>query len=383
MPKLHLTLALCSILLLIAIRPAPARADGTLAEAIDALARDIKGYLDEHKEPAVTFGQFRGVGKLGRHASAGPNLVHELTRVLRDVHKVKVEEDSLITALGEFQEAEDKRTALQVVELAVELRDAKTKQKVELTKRYVKNEAALATLLGLTVELPPQGDRQERSRRLKVEIDQPEVVLADARVRASGKSPFGVEILVAPPDPDRDGKRTPNDYKPRRPESRKGLAYVPIQRDEVYAIRLVNDADYDTAVMLSIDGLSMYVFSEEKDQKTGRPLYEHVLIAAHSSAMIRGWYITQKQSDEFKVLAYSKSAARLLQSQANVGTITACFYAAWDPKGPPPPDEPKKADEFAQAADATGRGARIDQEYELVERKVGALRAAVSVRYAR
>jgi hypothetical protein len=158
---------------------------------------------------------------------------------------------------------------------------------------------------------------------------------------------------------------------------------VPIKRDEVYAIRLINDADHDVAVALTIDGLNMFVFSEEKDEKTGGAVSNHLLVRAKSTFLVRGWCINDKQSDEFKVTSYAKSAAAELNSSANVGTITACFHAAWDAKDEPPPGEPKSGDAHSQSADATGRGARFDQKYEVLERKIGALRGAVSVRYTR
>lgn len=107
-----------------------------------------------------------------------------------------------------------------------------------------------------------------------------------------------------------------------------------------------------------------------------------MIVRAKTSPVIRGWYVNLKQSDEFKVTAYAKSAAAALASSANVGTIMACFHAAWDPKGEAPPGEPKGVAQ-SLAADATGRGARFEQKYELFERKIGALRTAISVRYSR
>lgn len=82
---------------------------------------------------------------------------------------------------------------------------------------------------------------------------------------------------------------------------------------------------------------------------------------------------------------YAKSAAaELKQSGANLGTITAVFSAAWPKDGEPPSDEPKTSGASSRSAEAaTGRGKRFDQKYIEVERNVGVVRAAISVRYNR
>jgi hypothetical protein len=67
---------------------------------------------------------------------------------------------------------------------------------------------------------------------------------------------------------------------------------------------------------------------------------------------------------------------------SNIGTITACFAACWPRDGSPPPDEPA-ADVASRGADATGRGARYQQNYKEVERLFGVIRSTVSVRYTR
>ncbi len=360
----------------------PVRAEGTLAEAIKAIAGDIKKFIDGRGETAVTVGQFRGSGAFAVNASAGPNLVRELTRELTAL-KVDVRLQSNITILGDFEEAEDEKSEIQLVILRIVLRERQTGRRTELEQRFVKNQAALAVLLGLTVQFPPEATSKERNEKIKEQLDKPRTSLADTRLRTGDGSPFAIEVLVAPPDPSKDGKRTAKDYEVRRPEDKEGLAFVPIKRDEVYAVRLMNDAEHDVAVSLTIDGLNLFVFSEEKDPKTGGPAYNHLIVPAKSQFLVRGWYINDEQSDEFKVTSYAKSAAAELKNSANVGTITACFHAAWDPKGEPPPGEPKSGDTHSQSTDATGRGARFDEKYEIVERKVGALRGAVSVRYTR
>ena len=84
------------------------------------------------------------------------------------------------------------------------------------------------------------------------------------------------------------------------------------------------------------------------------------------------------QSDEFKVTEYAKSLAAQLKSIGNIGMVTACFHAAVLKDENFPPGEP-----VDNSFSATGKGARISRKCEVVERKIGGLRAQVSVRYNR
>jgi len=73
-------------------------------------------------------------------------------------------------------------------------------------------------------------------------------------------------------------------------------------------------------------------FCEDRDKKTVGPAYPHRIVRAKSATLIRGWFITLERSEEFKVTEY---------------------------------------------------GATFEKKYSLVERKTGALRSVISVRYTR
>jgi hypothetical protein len=154
--------------------------------------------------------------------------------------------------------------------------------------------------------------------------------------------------------------------------------------EEVYAVRLVNDADFDAAVSLAIDGLSLFVVCDNsaRDPKTGRPLYSHVIVPRKGSLLVRGWFVNLEQSDEFKVTRYAKSLAAELKSSAPTGQVTACFHAAVKKDEKLPPGEPAERT-HAFDASATGRGARFERKYRVAERKIGGLRVQVSVRYTK
>ena len=121
----------------------------------------------------------------------------------------------------------------------------------------------------------------------------------------------------------------------------------------------------------------------QRDAKTNKPLFQHVIVPAQKSVIIRGWFINVDKSDEFKVTSYTESLANLFKSTGATGVITAEFHAAVDPQAHLPPGEPKSGDQNSQSADATGKGKRFDEHYGVKDQKIGGLRAAISVRYSR
>jgi hypothetical protein len=289
-----------------------------------------------------------------------------------------------LVLVGEYEEVEDKETAVQAVRLKVIIKDRAEDKEIPIERRFVTNQTELARVLGLTVEFPPDADKKDRNGKLKDQIDKPKPTIRDTLLPASADSKFAIEILV----------KSGDKYVPRTPtdKDQAGLAFVEIKRDELYAVRLVNHQPFDAAVSLTIDGLSMFTDCAKTDPKSGRvlrdaktnkPLFQHVIVPAGQSVTIRGWFINLDQSDEFKVTSYTESLANLFQSTGNVGTITAEFHAAVDKDKELPPGEPKSGNPYSQSADATGRGKRFDEPYGVKEVKIGGLRASVSARYTR
>lgn len=162
-----------------------------------------------------------------------------------------------------------------------------------------------------------------------------------------------------------------------------------IRRNEVYQVRLINDSEQEVAVQLSIDGLSMFAFSELRHKagpKKSEPLYTVVIVPAKAigkpgEAIIPGWHRTNEQTDSFQVTAYAQSAAATLRHPANIGTITATFQMAWREDHAAPSDEPGKR--RGGTGDATGFGPRVDVMYKEVRRNLGVIRDSISVRYTK
>jgi hypothetical protein len=326
------------------------------------LAKDLKAFLDKRGETTVAMGQFVGPPQLA--TSAGPGLAKILTEELKK-NGVEVKRRSKLGIKGEFLDVTDnfKGTKRLGVQLKVQVVDRGNKALAELDIGILDN-PDIATLLGITGPLNPKADDKARNEELKVRLDNPKVFIAGSRVASDKDRPFAMEIVVAD--------------KARKAEKEDGLAYVKIDREEIYAVRLYNDADYEVAVSLSIDGINMFAFSEVRDPKTDLPKYRYVVIPKKSSVDVTGWHRTDEVSDSFQVTELAKSAAAELRSTAKVGTITARFHACWAKDADPPSDELA-----GRSGSATGFGPPVEAGFTYVQRNVGVARDVISVRYTK
>jgi hypothetical protein len=220
----------------------------------------------------------------------------------------------------------------------------------------------------LAPDLPPP----ERNAEIEKQLDAPKAFVKGAQVSATADSPYAIEILAAP--------QPGGQYAARSATVQNGLAFVPLQRGEVFGVKLINRSKLDAAVTLTIDGLNLFEFSDLKNPKTGRPKFRVVFVGPGQEVFLRGWHRTNEASEEFVITEYAKSAAAQIRSTAPTGVVTAQFAAAWPKDAPAPADEPQGQ---SRSADAVGRGAQFQQKYLEVDRNIGVTRATVSVRYAK
>ena len=225
----------------------------------------------------------------------------------------------------------------------------------------------IVAITGATVALPPGADDKERNKVLEKKLDDPRgpsrrlADLGPAQEPLRDRGPRQGERRAPPPH------ARPNDD---------GLAFVKIGRGEIYAVKLINDSPFDAAVVLTIDGLNVFAFSENKN-------FFCWIVPKGGTMTIPGWHRTNAKADSFLVTEYAKSAvAEALPSSASVGTITASFSAAW-PKGANPPEDEASSKKGSRAGDATGRGPETPTSFVEIVREIGRLREAISVRYTK
>jgi hypothetical protein len=369
--------------LLLSVRPAPASEE--LRGVLHDLAAEVKKVLDGEGADSIAVGQFTGPANFP--TSSGPDIAQVLTEELKKAG-LAVKLRAKFGVKGSYAAAEqpaanpdDARIGKKVlaVKLAAALVDDFDNPVGNFNfSRLVRGEATFLELIPVPVTLPPEGTEIERDKDLRKAYADPKTAIKGTVIRSDPNKPYAIEILV--------------NGKPRAAEDKDGLAFVPIQRGETYAVRLINDSDLEAAVQLRIDGLSMFVFSElrqpdtdaagKPNPKKGEPLYSVVIVGPRSKAVIPGWHVTNQKSDSFLVTEFAKSGAALLKPTAGIGTVSATFQAAWPKDALPPRDEPGKK-RGVGSGDATGRGPAVAQEYKEVQRELGVIRDVISVRYTR
>jgi hypothetical protein len=342
-----------------AAEPKPLRKE--LAVVADAIHSHLR-----NRSAAVTVEEFTCADKPPTNHGPGIclTLSQEFTRL-----GLRLDRNALFRVKGAYKVIYD--TTLPVKQLAIKLEvrlEEGTANPVLVLDiaRAIVDEETVASMLGLTVALPPAGDEEKRTNALAEGIKQETRPHLDhTRVRATPASPYAVELLA----------KRGGDYEPVRPRLEEGAAYAPLTRDDVYALRLVNDSDHEAAVTVTVDGIDLFAFSDVK--------ITSLILPPRSSGLVRGWPVRLDRANEFKVTSYAESAAFRLQSAVPVGVVNVAFAAAWPKDGTPPPDEPRQRTRGSRAGDATGHGAPVGDRYQPVERAVGVLRASVSIRYTK
>src|SRR5439155_24915011 len=119
--------------------------------------------------------------------------------------------------------------------------------------------------------------------------------LAGSKVSTKAGSPYAVEVLV---------KRSER-YEPQTPHEDKGFAFVELAKNDVYGLRLHNDSPHEAAVKVTVDGLSMFRFANQK-AKNGEA-YQYVIIPPRSSVDVKGWFIDLQHTDEFRIVPLGTS----------------------------------------------------------------------------
>jgi hypothetical protein len=335
-----------------------------LNRALGKLSELVKQFLDTEGETAVALNQFTAPARLAANASSGirKTLESELKK-----RAILVKNSARLEINGHYRQIEGPVRRNAMVQIIGRVVDQNSGQ---LQKEYsldVDDLTSIASLVGATMNVPLETLREERESAIREGLQKPRAHVVSTRISAGPKSKFAIEILVGP---SRGGA-----LRARPATEKDGQAYMNIQTSERYAIKLINDAPFDAAVTLTIDGLSLFAFSDN-------PEYSFVIVPERSSAEITGWYRTNEKAEQFVVTEYSKAAAatRLLVPSKELGVITACFAAAWPAGGKPPRDEGKDG---RSAGRGTGRGPITSTDFAEVERTTGRLRAAISVRYTK
>ncbi len=354
------------------------------------VAKTVKQIADAEGVDSVSIGRFSGPPTVPSDANAGLNMVfrQELERT-----GLKITRRASIGIKGEYfiePDLNDSDHAHEplAVRIDIQLVDAFGKVLTKLdfrsdTSKEELNQPAgfqqgktvarvtdandIVALLGANVALPPDLDLKSRQEVFKKALLNPTCFLSGSQVMLDERSPYALEILV----------KRGEEYQPLKPTLEEGLPFVNLKKGDVYAIKLVNRSQHDSAVRISIDGLNSFAFADNSD-------FRFLIVPSGQEPLIKGWYRTSTKVDTFLVGSIANSAAAELNADTSgVGTITANFAAAWEENAQPPADE-LSAKLLANRGEklATGRGPAAEQNSKLVLRHIGVPREAISIRYS-
>jgi hypothetical protein len=358
-------LLLLAVVAAVLFGPARAVAQTKTDKEMAELAKSIKAWLEGQELKGVALKPFSSSDPLP--ANGGPGLYEALRQALLKAG-VKIDSRQKVTVTGTYRAGMDREIKRPALALQVKLVDANGKALRDFNRK-VFGEQAILEAISPNVALAPDAEDVDREKAIVESLENPDAYVDGNRVFARKVSPYGVEILLKKGDK----------YEPLQPRLEKGLPYVSLGRDDVYAVRLINKSEHEAAVTLLIDGLHAMRFVEarEKDGKLAP-----FIVPANKAVTVRGWPISQKRSDEFLVTSYAKSAvAELNADKSKLGVITVQFAAAWEKGAKPPTDE--QGGSRSTPRGGTGRGSPIDTPFKQVERTYGAVRAQVSIRYAK
>ena len=162
--------------------------------------------------------------------------------------------------------------------------------------------------------LEQKGSDEQAADAISEAMKRPQVVITgDGTVaRATVDSKFGISIVS-----NKDGQLT------KLPITAvEGLAHVDLAAGQEFRILLVNNADYDVAASVSIDGVNMFAFSEKPEHK-----FDGKLRIGRSGGFVDGWYYNDGKSRAFQVGKIDDAEKIVDRRKEGIGGMTVAFFA--------------------------------------------------------
>lgn len=351
-------------MLVIGLTAQPAQATQELRDKMRELAQRI---LATTRNQPVAIGTFTGSVDL-RDTNSGPGLEGVLTEELNLIQKGVVATDPRLAKFevkGDyaFAKTRDPKLAnIKVVKVKARIIDTETAEDLEQIPFEVilDHTNTIAKVLQFSGSLPDlnadgsQASRAERNQAMDRQRSSPAVTIKGSKVSSSAASPYDVEIL-ARPDLDRPAI-------PRAPKIDGGHAFVDLDRGEIYEVKVYNRSEFPVAISLSVDGLDMFHFSQDRvtsaaaeaevaamkdrrdydeilkeaQRKVGRPRFTHLILdpsgknGSDGTTLIPGWHNAlegDKNYLSFLVTAYGQGAVSKegVKARGQVGVIHLQF----------------------------------------------------------
>jgi hypothetical protein len=250
--------------------------------------------------------------------------------------------------------------------------------------------AIVAAALGLSLVFPPGGSKDADQKELREQKDATDatfqLVNGDKQVRAKPGSPYGIEIMVIDEDNVPKTAQAWAGIKSKTFTSTKDgkNPFLDLQPGQAYAIKILNDTDYDAAVEITIDGLSVFQFVDPSLRKAdGRPKYQYYIVPRKVNGgfgIIPGWHKDNSESMSFVVRDFGKGAVNRVPGpkKGAPGVITITIAGAWNENEDPPAEIRGKN----AGKNETGTGAPVKTGFTEVKREIGKFNTIISIHYS-
>ncbi|XZE22164.1 hypothetical protein SH449x_002082 [Pirellulaceae bacterium SH449] len=337
--------------------------DGLEVELQSLVKEQVIPMIDKRGGGTVAVGGFTASSNI--QGTAGPELQLKLAKLLEEAGMSLDPVDYRFELTGNYLPYNDNDSGLYGVKLVSRLIDAESGSTLGEFSRFLFDTEAVPRLLGLNVSLHGTTQPKLQSVAFQRAVKSPESYVVASQIATTPTSEYSIEILVL-----ERGK-----YVPRRIDSESSRwPFVQLERNDVYAIRLLNHSDHEAAAAVTIDGVNVFEFSEQ-NPKPNYWVIPRSQGTQPGAITIHGWDRTASRSTQFKVVDFPDGAAARIQLAPSpaTGMISVSFHACWEDEKDRPRSEGRTR--------ATGFGKEIVDEKTHVKRQVGVVRDVVSVRY--
>lgn len=303
-----------------------AHATGELKDKLSQVAADI---VKSTHHQAVIVGHFTPSGLADHHG--GPSLENLLTNELEHIKKGIVTTDpshAKFEIKGDFVFAKDRvHPERRAIKITVRLIDIEFGEEIKelRIKTTLEGNSTIAKVLQVTASIDPHGQRTPRNKEIQKRVLDPSVHIAGTKCAAGPGSEYSVEVLVKP-------VHSHSPAVARAITQKHGAAFVDIHKDELYEVKVHNNSSREVAIALNIDGLDMFHFSKNRNPKTGRPAFTHLILQPHKSTTIVGWHNeidphSKANYLSFLVTGYGQGAVSKagIKARGKVGVIHVSF----------------------------------------------------------
>lgn len=369
----------------------------SLENAAQDLAVQVRSILlDRNMEPTVRVGEFRSTfgpaATLGLRECLRQKLNEQMVLTEGDEVEVRgtVRQNEFLIAVSGFVEIRktSEKIAIgargpfapQAEALTKTLRQKEKFEAGETVSSIVSSREDVVALASPTFEsvhddLPPSERRNALDDEIGYALDAPEVHVSGSTVSAAADGRFGVEFL----------KRGHQGYtlRPKVTVLDSGHAFVDLRRGDEFAVRIINNANFDVGAKVLLDGLNSFSFSRVASY---RDIGMYLIPANFDRPVppITGWHLDNSNVYRFNVTDLPSGAAAEMRQQFSnqIGVISVLFFPVWKAGERPPAAEIGEAQNASGRGLAIGRGDISQQSYSEEKRLLGkTIIAALSIRY--